>query len=199
MSDHRPRFEELVDAGELDATERERLSRIHDLLVAAGPPPELSPTLLDTPEIAETAETVVVPFVRRYRFAALGLAAALALALFGAGYGIGRGTAGPDVEFTVPMSGPGGARASLAVFTQDAAGNWPMELRVTGLEALPNGHRYELWLTRDGKLVAQCGSFVVTGAHAEVPLNAPYRLRSFDGWVVVEAGNTDFVLETETV
>jgi hypothetical protein len=68
-----------------------------------------------------------------------------------------------------------------------------MSLRVRGLRA---GATYELWLTRDGKLAESCGSFAVAAGTTEVPLNAPYRLKEYDGWVVVEAGSTEPVLTT---
>jgi len=39
-----PDFDELID-GEIDGAERERLRRMHELVLRAGPPPELSPQL----------------------------------------------------------------------------------------------------------------------------------------------------------
>jgi hypothetical protein len=97
------------------------------------------------------------------------------------------------------MAAPGGAtpaRGSLAIFEQDDAGNWPMELIVRDLPALPEGRTYELWLTKNGELAAPCGTFVVQGAKTVVPLNAPYRLRQFDEWVVVQTGSSEPVLTT---
>ena len=41
----RPDFRELV--GDLPDEERARLERVHDLLIAAGPPPELPPALVE--------------------------------------------------------------------------------------------------------------------------------------------------------
>jgi hypothetical protein len=116
-----------------------------------------------------------------------------AVELFGVGYLVG---ARPDarVERTITMSGAGDASAELDVFEQDEAGNWPMELRVGGLTA----GSYELWLTRDGKLAETCGRFAVAGPEPEtaVPLNAPYKLRQFDGWIVVPVGGEEAVLTT---
>ncbi len=43
-----PDFDELVE-GLDDERERARLHRVHDLLLAAGPPPELSPALAASP------------------------------------------------------------------------------------------------------------------------------------------------------
>ncbi len=183
MSDLR----DIVGA-DLEPGELERLERVHALLERAGPPPELSPAVASAPE-PPTAR--VVPFPRRYRYTAFAAAAVAALALFGLGYLAGGG-GGPDPLQTVAMSGPGQASAQLDVFAKDAAGNWPMELRVSGL---PSG-TYELWLTRDGKPAESCGSFAVAAGETTVPLNAPYKLKSFDGWVVVPAGNREPVLTT---
>ena len=41
-----PDFDELVGGDDLPGPERERLQRVHELLVAAGPPPELPPELV---------------------------------------------------------------------------------------------------------------------------------------------------------
>jgi hypothetical protein len=90
------------------------------------------------------------------------------------------------------MSGPNQATADLALFEKDAAGNWPMKLTVSGL---PEG-RYELWLTREGKLAEPCGAFAVVAGETTVPLNAPYSLKAFDGWVVVPANEKTPVLTT---
>jgi hypothetical protein len=193
VTGHGPDFDELV--GDVSPAERARLERAHELLVQAGPPPELSPRLVAPPDEPRAA---VVPFPRRYQAAALGAAAALAVALFGAGYAIGRGTAAEEA-YTVPMTGAGGASAKIVVFARDAAGNWPMELSARGLPPLAGNQRYELWLTKAGDLVEPCGTFVVSGAETEVALNAPYRLRDFDGWVVVVHGSTTPVLRTATL
>ena len=89
------------------------------------------------------------------------------------------------------------ASASLALFGVDAAGNWPMKLSVDGLAPSTSGRPYELWLTRHGRLVALCGSFVPKAQGTTVvPMNAPSRLTEYDGWVVVEEGSTAPVLST---
>ncbi len=193
MSDRPPNFDELV--GDLSPAERERLLRVHALLVAAGPPPELPPHLVVPPD---EPRATVVPIPRRYRWAALSAAAVLLVALFGVGYAIGHASA-PEEAFTVPMAGASGASAELVVFARDAAGNWPMKLTVRGLPALERGSRYELWLTKSGKLVEQCGAFATADVETEVPLNAPYVLRDYDGWVVVVNGSTAAVLRTDVI
>jgi phage protein D len=91
-----------------------------------------------------------------------------------------------------------GADATLLVGEIDEAGNWPMEMTIRGLPALPQGQRYELLLTRDGAPVVSCGTFVVDGETA-VFLNAPYKLRSYDGWVVTRAGQKQALLRTPEI
>jgi Anti-sigma-K factor rskA len=191
MSERPPDIQDILD--ELDPAERDRLRSVHELLVQAGPPPELSPELA----APRPPKASVIPFPR-YRSTILAAAVAAAVILFGIGYGIGR-SGNDKPEFTVTMTGAGGAHAALAVFSVDDAGNWPMKLQVRGLRPLPKSKRYELWLTRSGELVQPCGTFAVTDGETEVPLNAPYRLRSFDGWVVVVEGSEKPVLRTAQV
>ncbi len=179
-----PDFDELVGEG-LEPVERTRLEHVHELLVAAGPPPE---------PLRRPAE--LRP--RRRRGALLAVAAALAVVAFALGATFVDGNR--DVDFTVAMAGTAAASdasATLDVFALDAAGNWPMELTVEGLPAAASGHPFELWLTRDGELVALCGGFLTNDdGSAVVPLNAPYRFDEFDGWVVVEEGSKTTLLTT---
>ena len=71
------------------------------------------------------------------------------------------------------------------------------EVRVAGLPPARSGRPFELWLTEGGKREALCGSFVTTSSGAaSVPMNAPYRLDEFDGWVVVEKGSKTPLLTT---
>jgi hypothetical protein len=189
MSVTPPRFDDLVAP---DDPARERLLDAHELLVAAGPQPELSPELAHAPA---PPDGKVVPFARR-RFTAIGAVAIAATVIFGIGYVVGgRDAPGAPVQ-TVAMRGPNNAEATIDVLAQDAAGNWPMTFSVSGLPVLPKGSTYTLWLTKDGKLAESCGSFVVAGGTTEVPLNAPYPLRKFDGWVVVKTGTTEPLLTT---
>ena len=171
---------------DLEPEELARLQKLHELMQQVGPPPELSPALARAPEPPAAR---VIPFPRRYRYTAVAAAAVIAASLFGVGYLVGASDDEP--VRTVAMSGAG-ARAELDVFDADDAGNWPMELRVRGLAA----GTYELWLTRGGRLAEPCGAFAVSAGETTVPLNAPYRLKDFDGWVVVTAGTEDRVLTT---
>jgi hypothetical protein len=189
MSVTPPRFDDLVAA---DDPARERLLDAHELLVAAGPQPELPPELAHAPA---PPDGKVVPFARR-RFTAIGAVAIAATVLFGIGYVVGgRDAPGAPVQ-TVAMTGPNNAEATIDVLAQDAAGNWPMTFSVSGLPVLPKGSTYTLWLTKNGTLAESCGSFVVADGTTEVPLNAPYPLGKFDGWVVVKTGTTEPLLTT---
>ncbi len=55
-------FRDIVGTEGLDPDEEARLRRVHDLLVQAGPPPDLPPALERTPEAAE-AEIVQFPLL----------------------------------------------------------------------------------------------------------------------------------------
>jgi hypothetical protein len=194
-----PDFDDLVGA-DLDEDERLRLRAVHDLLLEAGAPPELPRSLEPVP--AEDDESAFPLFPRRRWAAALALAAALAAAAFGAGYLVGDRESTREPERVVAMSGAGSAaaaRASLSVYGEDEAGNWPMRLTVQELPPLPGGKTYELWLTKDGELAAQCGSFATEDGTTEVPLNAPFPLSDYDGWVVVQTGKTDVLLRTPSI
>ncbi len=175
-----PDFRELV-GDDLPAEELLRLSRAHDALVAAGPPPELSPHLAE-PFRPPPQESVLF----RRRFTLLALAASLVVAAFIGGAVFGEQRAGFDPEFTVAMRGLGperGALASLEVGERDAGGNWPMRLKVRGLTRLaPRGY-YQLLLTKGARRIP-CGNFTVHDGTTTVLLNAPYELEGSSGWVV---------------
>ena len=192
-----PDFDELFGGEELAPGERERLLRVHELLLAAGPPPEL-PAGLRAPPPERPANAF--PLFPKRRLAALvALAAALALVAFGGGYLAGDRTTGLQTDRVVQMFGTEGAvsaRASLELFEVDASGNWPMLMTIRGLEPLPAGETYELWLTKDGEPAELCGVFTVHAGATEVWMNAPWKLRRFDGWIVARTGSTEPLLAT---
>ena len=92
-----------------------------------------------------------------------------------------------------------GAVASLVVGEQDDDGNWPMAMTVRGLPRLAEGERYELRLTRAGRLGPSCGTFLVQSDKTVAYLNAPYTLRDFDGWAVVREGRAEILVRTSTI
>lgn len=200
MTHRPPDLRELV-GDDVPEDELERLGKVHDLLLRAGPPPELPSELAEPPE--QGAKVSVLP-KRRWRTLAA-LAAALALAAFGIGWlaaaaGDSGGESLPQVEFRVPMQGTDAAPhavASIAVLELDEAGNWPMAMTVRGLPRLRQGERYELWLTKSGKLIESCGTFRTDG-DTVVYLNAPFKLRG-KGWAVTRAGSHELLLRTSTI
>lgn len=191
----RPDFDELIGT-EVPDEERERLRRAHELLLQAGPPPELSPELesVPWPEDAlqplwgKRKERKERSFWRRPVVLAAAVVTAAVL-----GFVLGN-TAGSDVTSisarqTLKMHGTAlepAALATLKVGEPDRDGNWPMVLRIQGLPRLQKGGYYDLYLTKGGKPLVSCGTFNADG-RTTVRLNAAYNLERFDknGWVVV--------------
>lgn len=186
-----PSFDELVGA-ETSGEERERLRHVHELLLEAGPPPELTPKLRKAPGsgVARMQRRRVVK-----RRGLLLLAAALSIVVvFAAGYAVsnsrqsGGNSSAPRVAKTLELTGTRqapNAQATLDVW-KPQAGNWPMTLNVTGLPKLPPHAYYYVYLVRDGKPWAPCGAFRVASPSQALTLtlNAPYKLRKGDTWVV---------------
>jgi hypothetical protein len=179
-----PDFEELV--GDVAGSERERFRRVHDMLVIAGPPPELTPQMEAGPTLAMTMGGSRRRRVKR-RTALLAAAVIVLLLAFLGGYiaGNDRTLSGHVLSLRGTTLAPK-ANASLRIEDRDEAGNWPMQLAAVGLPKLPQKAYYEVFLVRDGKPFAPCGAFVVKDGKAgvSVRLNAPYRLRAGDSWVV---------------
>jgi hypothetical protein len=180
-----PDFRELV-GDEGTPEELEKLRRAHELLIAAGPPPELSPRLAEAPP---TPAGRVAWLHRGRNQAAFGLAAAVAAAAFGIGFLVGdHGSSNFPSERSIAMhsvAAGSAARASILIGNRDEVGNWPLLVRVSGLAPLPEGEWYELYLTRNGKPAGYCGAFSVNdNGRATVELSVPYRLKGFDGWIV---------------
>jgi hypothetical protein len=186
-------FDDIVDSEDLTSDEEARLRRVHDLLVQAGPPPDLPPALERTPEAAD-AEIIQFPLLPKRRWAvAAVVAATLVLIAFGGGYLFGHSkTHGSTLKINrvIPMHGIAGSTAAsalalLRVSTRDSVGNWPMELQVTGLpKQSERGAFYELWLTRNHKPTEPCGTFRVHGKTTTVRFTVPYDVTGVDGWVI---------------
>ena len=179
-----PNFRDLVGE-DLPETERARLERVHELLVAAGPPPELPPELVQ-PDL-DPREQNVAHLPRRRQGFVIAIAAAVGIAAFLGGFLAGRTKEPFPVVFHIPMQGTAlaqNASATINVGKADEAGNWPLKVDVHGLKPLPKGQYYEMFLTKGHKPSASCGTFRVTSQGDTVRLNAPYNLRGFDGWVV---------------
>jgi hypothetical protein len=198
----RPNFDELAGGADLGPEEAARLERVHDLLVAAGPPPELPPRLLEPDHELEHRDNVIF-LPRRRAGMVLGIAAGVALLALLGGYLLGQrqqfDEAGSVTMHSTVTASP--ASAVIHVGKADSAGNWPLKVDVKSLPALPEGEYYEMFLTRGAnQRAASCGTFRVSGSSDEVRLNAPYHLRAFDGWIVTRegpgSGNHPVVLST---
>ena len=185
-----PDFTNLV-GDEGSPEELDRLRRVHDLLIAAGPPPELSPSMAHAPDVEESK---VVAIGRRRPTTMIAIAAALAVVTFLVGYAVadkrtGFSSKGPPVA----MHGIGlahSAHADIAIGSHDVGGNYPLQMTVQGLKPLPKGGWYELLLSKHGKPTLPCGTFAMGGQPLTIRLSVPYDLsefgKLFDGWVVVK-------------
>lgn len=185
-----PDFRELV--GDEGTTEElERLRRVHDLLLAAGPPPELSTAVASPPKVEHSK---VLEFKRRRPATLFAIAAAAAAAAFIIGFAVGHRQNSFSAQASVAMHGVGqaiAARGDVRVGDHDNGGNYPLEMRVEGLRHAPKGGWYELLLSKHGRPTLSCGDFVVDGGETTVRLSVPYDLpdwhkkKLYDGWVVV--------------
>ena len=187
-----PDFDELVGR-DVPAAERARLQRAHELLLEAGPPPELSPEMDAVPWPDDSLQPLFGRRGPKKARRALLLAAALVTAVV-VGFVLGQATTSTDsssikARKTVELRGTplaSGALATLKLGRPDEAGNWPMVLHVSGLPKLSKGGYYALYLTKGGRPLVSCGTINVSGA-TSVRLSAAYLLEKFDkdGWVIV--------------
>ena len=193
-----PTLNELIGT-EVTGAEREQLQQVHEMLLEAGPPPEISADLERGPTLAMTLSGKQRRQRRRPRAMIL-LAAALLLGLvFFAGYSV-RSRGGGNVNGvaeTLKLTGTRlapQAQGVLQVWTSHDGSNWPMTLSVT---SLPKNNYYEVYLVRGGKIEGSCGIFRVGDSRSTsdvtVSLTSPYQLKQGDSWVVTKpvAGGTE--------
>jgi hypothetical protein len=190
-----PTLDELIGA-ESSGAERQRLQHVHELLLEAGPPPELSPELEAGPNLKMTMGKRRRVVKQR---AMLLLAAAIAvLAVFIGGYLAanrgGNSRAGGKPVIAQTLKGTPlvpNAQGKLEVWSSKDGHNWPMTLSVVGLPQLRPHTYYEVYLVRHGRPWGSCGTFRV-GSSSDQPvtvtLSAPYSLRKGDSWVVTRPG-----------
>ena len=182
MSDA-PDFRDLIGE-DLPPDQQERLERVHQMLIAAGPPPELPPELEEAPDGRSGAPRRVEPtgLPRRRVGAALALAAAIALIAFVGGYIAGNSRSGPFESVRSVKLANNEASAVVKFGPKDENGNTPMLLTVEGLKKLPERDYYTLYMTKDGKPIVVCGSFNVSGPQSTT-LRFPvaYDPSNFDG------------------
>jgi hypothetical protein len=199
MTPLRPSFEELVGP-EVSGEERDRLRRAHELLLQAGPPPELSPELDQVPWPDEALQPLGLFRRKRERgrrsWVHIATAAAAVLLVgFFLGQAFNSRSASFDAVHVVRMKGTKlapHAFAAIAVGSRTTDGNWPMLVTVANLPRAPDGY-YDLWLSDHGKPTALCGTFNTRfSGDTSVRMSAAYDLQhlKFDGWIVTrhEAG-----------
>ena len=180
---------EPPDLGDLigdDVAESElpTLRRMDALLRSVpGPPAEIPSSL--TEAVKHTAQRPTRTFSGRRTAVALAFAAALS-ALF---FGLGAWTSddGFDQRAEIPMQATadaGGASAVIRLGEAEDGENRPLRLQVSGLEPLPEGGYYLLWLAKDGRYGVSCGNFRVGEGETEVQWDVSYDLDEYDEWVV---------------
>ena len=171
-------FDELI--GEEPAgAERDRLRSVHELLVEAGPPPELTPEVASGPTLAMTLGRVR-RMTRSRRMLIPAVAAALLIALVIGGSLGGGGGGGVAIPLEGTVAAPL-AHGTLTVLTAEPH-TQPVQITVEGLE---QGH-YVVYLVRNGRPWTECGSFTVRNPAADTvaKMNSPYSLQAHDTWVV---------------
>jgi hypothetical protein len=186
MNHHPPDLEALLTGG--GPRDRERLRRAHDLLLRAGQPPKMPPSLSEPPPVAVRVLRPTHASAGRSTRAWALIAPAAATIVVAAGAGAYLSTRQTtSVHFTLAMHATAaapGAFAVLRVGGRDRSGNWPITLRVRGLPALPRGSFYAMYLTDKGRIVGSCGVFRTSGRPTVVELNAPYTLSEYSGWLI---------------
>jgi hypothetical protein len=182
-----PRFGDLV-GNDLSPAERERLERVHDMLVAAGPPPELPQELAEAPQ----PQARLVELARKRLRTGLLLAATLVIATFAFGYFLGAsGEDSGSVAFTPVKTAVLGKSADqlalVRIGERDEDGNSPMVVTVEGLDHLSGGDYYTLFMTRNGKAIVTCGTFNVDqNGVTTVRFSVAYDVDRFDGLMLAE-------------
>lgn len=183
-----PDFRDLV-GDDLSPDEEARLRRAHELLIAAGPSPELPGVLAEPP----TPQGRLLHLAQSRLRTGLVLAAAIVLAAFALGYFVGARDEGSSLGagFTpeeIAVLGKSGGRLAVVRFGErDGNGNRPMLVTVEKLKPLPRGDYYTLFMTRKGKPIVTCGTFNVDDEDTTtVRFSVAYDLDRFDGLMLAE-------------
>jgi len=179
-------FDELI-GDEPDGVERDRLRRAHNLLLEAGPPPELKPEMEAGPTLAMTLSRTRTIARKRRPFLLTAAAAALVAAVIGLGVlGRGHGHQYPSFSLRGTVFSPNASGTLYIVSTKTSTPR--MKIEVKGLAAIKKP--YVVYLVRNGKAIAPCGSFTVADPNREVTavLHSPYPVQSSDKWIVTGPG-----------
>ena len=172
-------FEELVGA-EPTGAERERLQSVHELLLEAGPPPELTPEIEAGPTLGMTLGRIRRLTDSRRRFYIPAVAAAVFIAAL-----IGFSLSSPSTGLVaIPLTGTAAAphaAGTLALLTPTATSQ-PMVVNVQGLKP----GTYAVYLSRAGRSWEKCGTFLVKNLASgrRTTIDSPYRAKRGDTWVV---------------
>jgi hypothetical protein len=181
-----PDFRDLV-GNDLAPDEEARLRRAHDLLVAAGPPPELPDQLAEPP----APQGRLLTFAQNRLRTGLVLAAAFVLGAFALGYLVGAGNESTESGFepvqTAVLGKSGDRLAVVRIGKTDGDGNTTMLVTLEKLDHLSGGDYYTLFMTRRGKPIATCGTFNVDDDKTTtVRLNVGYEIDRYDGLLLAE-------------
>jgi hypothetical protein len=182
-----PDFRDLV-GNDLAPDEEARLRRAHELLVDAGPPPELPQRLAEPP----TPQGRLITLAQRRLRTGLVLAAALVLGAFAVGYLVGAGNESSESGFepvqTAVLGKSGDRLAVVRIGETDGDGNTTMLVTLENLDHLSGGDYYTLFMTRGGsKVMVTCGTFNVDDDKTTtVRFNVGYEIDRYDGLLLAE-------------
>ena len=184
MTQEPPDLRDLV-GDDLEPEELERLEGVDALLRSVpAPPPEVPASLATS---IRTRRRPAALWTRRRVLAGLALAATIAAVFFAVGFWTSGGSSFEAVRTVrlVPTARAAGASGLIRLGARDeATGNWPFEVDVSGLPPLPDGDYYVLWLAKDGRFAGACGTFDVGPNTTTVRMSASYSLDEYDKWVV---------------
>jgi hypothetical protein len=177
-------FRDLV-GDDLSQEERAKLERVDRLLRTVPALPSEVPGSLDR------AVNRIGTERRQWTPWRLVAAVALAVTLAALFFGVGRWTTGGEPHYRAiiqmtPASSNPQASALIKLGDRDANGNWKLKLQVDGLPELSGDGYYVLWLAKEGKYAATCGTFKVRG-DTTIDMTVSYRLSEYDAWVISEA------------
>jgi Anti-sigma-K factor rskA len=177
-------FRDLV-GDDLSKEERVKLERVDRMLRSVPAPPSEVPGSLDR------AVNRIGTERRHWTPRRLAAAVALAVTLAALSFGVGRWTTGGDPHYRAsiqmkPAASNPRASALIKLGDRDANGNWKLRLQVDGLPELGRDDYYVLWLAKDGKYAATCGTFKARG-DTTIDMTVSYRLSDYDAWVISEA------------
>jgi len=175
-------FDELVGT-EPAGAERERLRGVHELLLEAGPPPELTPEMEAGPTLAMTLSRAQAFSHRRRGLILTATAAALVALVIGLAVG-GRGHGNQYPSVTMHGTGFAPNATGRIEFLRATSSRPRLKLEANGLPPLKKP--YVVYLVRNGAPIAKCGSFTVSSTNHKVTavLVSPYALKGSDKWIV---------------